>query len=197
MHAALALSQRAIDEVRTLARQEGPQGPRGEAGKDGRLPIAKQWKAGVHYAGDVVRHNGSTFQALADTAEVPPSDSWGELASQGADGRGFTLRGTYKADETYSLNDVVVVDRGSFGAKRDNPGPCPGEDWQLLAGAGGRGKEGPPGPRGPKGDTVNAPKIVKGVADAETMSLSLVFSDGQSVSVDLTPIAEQILEAAR
>jgi len=195
MHAALALSQRAIDEVRALSRQEGPRGPKGDAGKDGRLPVVKEWQSRVHYAGDVVRHNGSTYQALEDTGAEPPGDNWGELAGRGMDGRGFTVRGTYNAATEYRMNDIVMIGSSSFVAKADSPGELPGDGWQLWAGAGKRGKEGPPGPKGERGES-EAP-IIRVDVDPDNMSIRLVKKSGEIISVDLSPIAERILEAAR
>lgn len=59
--------------------------------------------------------------------------------------RGFNLRGTFSTDANYSALDVVALDGGSFAARRDNPGPCPGDGWQLLVQ---RGKPGKPGQDG-------------------------------------------------
>jgi len=193
---------RKVDERLSVVRdgkdgEPGPAGEPGPPGKDGLMPIAREWMAGVHQAGAVVVRNGSTYQAIRETDDEPPASDWIPLAVRGDKGFGFTLRGTWKAEETYSLNDVVVVDRGSFGALRDNPGPCPGEGWQLLAGAGGRGKEGPPGPRGEKGMDGKSLAIVKLEADPDSMLLRIVDGSGKVHDLDLEPIAQQILEAAR
>jgi hypothetical protein len=56
--------------------------------------------------------------------------------------RGFRLRGTFVADATYAALDVVALDGSSFAAKRDNPGPCPGDGWQLLVQRGKPGRDG-------------------------------------------------------
>jgi hypothetical protein len=113
--------------------EPGPQGLPGKDGKDGKLPIAREWTNRVHYEGDVVRHAGSTYQALTDTGQQPPHSDWGELASRGTDGRGFVLRGLYNATVEYRQHDIVMISRNSFAAKYDNPGECPGEGWQLFA----------------------------------------------------------------
>jgi hypothetical protein len=49
----------------------------------------------------------------------------------------------------YARLDIVALNSSSFIARKDQPGPCPGEDWQLIVRA---GKQGRPGPRGAKGE---------------------------------------------
>ena len=63
-------------------------GPPGPPGSPGRLPIAKAFEPGrVHYEGDVVIHNGSTYQALRTPATASPiligSVSRGQAAMAG------------------------------------------------------------------------------------------------------------------
>jgi hypothetical protein len=187
-----------LDELRDgKDGQEGPPGKDGKDGQDGKMPIAREWTNRVHYAGDVVRHAGSTYQALADTGQQPPHSDWGELASRGTDGRGFVLRGLYNATAEYRQHDIVMISRNSFAAKYDNPGECPGEGWQLFACSGYKGKEGPPGPAGAKGADGRSVSIVKWEADPDEMVLRIADSTGNTFAVDLQPIAERILEAAR
>jgi hypothetical protein len=177
--------------------KDGEQGPPGKDGQDGKLPIAREWTNRVHYAGDVVRHNSSTYQALADTGREPPHSDWGELASRGTDGRGFVLRGMYDATAEYRQHDIVMINRNSFAAKYDAPGECPGDGWQLFGPSGNRGKEGPPGQSGPKGADGRLISITKWEADPDEMVLRIADSTGNTFTVDLQPIAERILEAAR
>jgi hypothetical protein len=174
--------------------EQGPPGKDGKDGNDGKLPIAREWTNRVHYAGDVVRYNGATYQALADTGREPPHSDWGELASRGTDGIGFVLRGTYDASAEYKQHDIVMLNRNSFAAKFDNPSDCPGEGWQLFAPSGGRGKEGPPGARGADGRSVSIANLE---ADADAMVLKITDSLGKAFTLDLQPIAERIVEAAR
>jgi len=56
--------------------------------------------------------------------------------------RGFHVRGTYDPAQAYQRLDVVACGGSSFVARCDQPGPCPGKNWQLLAS---RGKRGPRG----------------------------------------------------
>jgi hypothetical protein len=79
------------------------------------------------------------------------------IACGGRDAITPQVLGTYNEDTEYHRLDIVALNGSSFIAKRDDPGPCPGEGWQLLASAGrtgGRGERGPAGldGRGIKGE---------------------------------------------
>lgn len=121
----------------------------GRDGKDGLMPIAREWTDGVHYAGEIVIHAGGTWQATRDTAKEPPHGDWACLAAPGADAKGFVVCGTYDPEAAYAEKDVVMTGGSSFVALRDAPGPCPGDGWQLWASKGSRGAQ---GERGQKGD---------------------------------------------
>jgi hypothetical protein len=130
--------------------EPGPPGPRGEQGALGKLPRCQDWAAGaVYYTGDVVCHQGSTWQALRDTGHEPGHLDWICIARAGATPR---IRGTWSVDAKYRVLDVVARDGGSYIARKDDPGTCPGEDWQAVKLPGKRGHQGPPGERGEKGD---------------------------------------------
>jgi hypothetical protein len=43
------------------------------------------------------------------------------------------VRGTFAPNASYTRGDVVALDGGSFVARKDNPGKCPGDGWQLMA----------------------------------------------------------------
>jgi hypothetical protein len=83
------------------------------------------------------------------------------------------VRGTYQSGISYSRGDMVALDGGSFIARKDNPGPCPSENWQLMARQGSRGVAGPRGERGPPGAT-----IVSWVVDRSTYRITPRLSDG-------------------
>src|SRR4051812_8885953 len=187
MGAAVELSLRAIEEVRALSRQPGPEGPRGQ---DGRLGIVRAWREGVHYEGDLVTHGGSTFQARRDTGKEPPHDDWACIAAGGRDGSAPRFRGTFSGSDKYRHLDVVAYNGSSFGALKDDPGPCPGDGWQLLASAGKRGKDGLPGARGEPG-MAGPPgaSVVGGAFDAKEMRLVFALSDGGVVAIDLYDLA--------
>jgi hypothetical protein len=61
------------------------------------------------------------------------------------------VRGAFDPNETYTRLDIVAFNNGAFIARHDEPGPCPGDGWQLIAAEGARGEKGSPGPRGPQG----------------------------------------------
>lgn len=196
MDAAVRLSLRAIEEVRSLSRQPGPPGEPGKDGAPGKLNVVKAWSEGIAYEGDVRSHQGSTYQARRDTAREPPHEDWQPLALRGQDGRGFVVRGTWSPTETYARHDIVARNASSFVALKDNPGECPGDDWQLWAGQGKTGKPGEPGRQGIQGmPGKDGAAIVGGVFDAHEMKLILTRSDGGSFSVDMTDFALAIREA--
>jgi hypothetical protein len=132
----------------------GPAGPRGEQGPHGLLVMVKFWvPETVYYAGDVVAHDGGTFQAKRDTGQPPSHIDWLCLATADRDGKSIAVRGTFDHSASYRRLDVVALNGGSFVALKDAPGPCPGPGWQLIASQGKRGVAGekgerPPGPRG-------------------------------------------------
>jgi len=106
----------------------------------------------VHYRGDLVQHNGSTFQAACDTARAPPHGDWTLIAAAGRHAPFPTIKGTYRDGALYTYLDIVALGGSSFIARADDPGECPGDGWQLIASAGRPGKPGIKGERGEKGD---------------------------------------------
>jgi hypothetical protein len=83
------------------------------------------------------------------------------------------VRGTFQPGTNYARGDVVVVDGGSFLARRDSPGRCPGAGWQLMAKQGARGIAGPKGERGPPGN------IITGwIVDRSNYRITPRMSDG-------------------
>ena len=127
----------------------GESGPAGERGLTGALPRVKVWEPGVHYTNDVATADGATYQALRDTAEQPGvGKDWVCIARAGLDGHSLDVRGLFNEAETYKALDIVALNGGSFIARRDSPGPCPGTGWQLIAS---QGKSGPKGERGLQG----------------------------------------------
>jgi hypothetical protein len=162
----------------------GEKGDKGDPGPAGKLPIAKAYMPEtVHYEGDVVVHLDATWQALRDTARAPPHrDDWMCLAAAGVDARMPTIRGTYDAEARYQHLDIVATDGSSFIVLKDEPGLCPGPDWQLIASAGRRGRIGPIGPRGERGEKGHkgdsGPTILDWEIDRATYQAVPIMSDG-------------------
>jgi hypothetical protein len=82
------------------------------------------------------------------------------------------VRGTYQVGTDYKRGDLAVLDGSSFIARKDSPGKCPGDGWQLAA-KGQRGIAGPKGDRGPPGNI-----IVGWIVDRSTYRVTPRLSDG-------------------
>ena len=90
--------------------------------------------------------------------------------------RSLTVCGTYSGDVRYRMLDVVALNGASFAAKRDDPGVCPGDDWQLVASQGKKGQAGADGRNGRDGR--DAPRIVDWLVNRESYSATPIMSDG-------------------
>jgi hypothetical protein len=196
LRVAINLALRAIEEVRALSRQPGPEGPRGKDGEPGKLEAVRAWREGLHEEREVVTRDGRTFQALRDTSQEPPHDDWICIAERGRDGQGLRVRGTYEPGADYRAGDIVMRNSSSFVALVDNPpGDCPGEGWQLWAGAGKRGKDGLPGLRGERGlPGEPAPIFIGWRDDLKSYMATPVFSDGrEGAPLNIRLYLEQLL----
>ena len=157
-----------------------------------KFPNVKVWQEDtVHHEGENVAFAGGTYQATKDTARAPGSRDWTCLAVAGA---GFTVRGTYDGNEKYKHLDVVMMNGSSFVALKDNPGPCPGDDWHLLASRGSRGSKGLRGERG-----AAAPTIQSWCIDRTRYTATPIMADGTlGPTLELRPLFEQfVLETQR
>lgn len=169
--------------------------PAPKDGAPGKLPIAKAWEEdGVVYEAEVRTHNGALWQALRDTGRAPGHEDWICLAARGDDGKDADLIevcGTYDPDKSYGRLNIVAMNGGAFISRKATPGPCPGEDWQVIAM---RGKPGP-SVKGDKGDKGNKGDAGPGVV-ALSMSgeglLSLVNGDGSLVECDMYPVLSKL-----
>ena len=72
------------------------------------------------------------FQALRDTGQPPHHCDWICLARGGRDAKNFTVRGVYRVGKRYQALDIVSKNGGSFIARCDDPGECPGDGWANL-----------------------------------------------------------------
>jgi hypothetical protein len=140
------------DGERGMRGPPGEPGACGEAGPPGKLPVVKIWRPDtVHYEGEAVAFDGGTWQATKDTGQAPPHSDWICLAVAGRDCASFKVRGTYREGGEYKSFDVVAHNGGSYIAKSDNPGSCPGDGWQAMTLPGKRGDKGEKGDRGERG----------------------------------------------
>jgi hypothetical protein len=179
---------------------QGPQGEKGESGPSGNLPLVKPWRAEiVFYQGDVVASDDGMFQAVRDTGQPLHHRDWICLARSGRDAKNFTIRRVYNSGERYQVLDIVSKNGGSFIARRDDPGECPGDGWTNLTLPGKRGVEGPVGPKGDKGDQGAkgdaAPTILEWVLDYDNYRAIPLMSDGSPAPVlELRPLFERFFE---
>ena len=171
-------------------RNELKPGPQGPPGPQGKLCAAKPWQPDmVHYEGEVVGHDGSTYQARKDTGRAPTvAEDWTVIAAAGQAGRSIVSRGTFDAAAKYCHNDLVACGGASWLALHDGPGACPGDGWQLVASQGKRGVPGPQGERGERGPPgIDAPVIAGWKIDRESYTITPVLANG----IALAPISLQ------
>jgi len=89
-------------------------------------------------------------EVLADLANDLRDELSKALAGLRAQ-RSLEVTGTYDGSVKYRQLDVVALNGGSFVAKVDDPGVCPGPGWQLIACQGRAGRPGPQGESGRNG----------------------------------------------
>lgn len=90
----------------------------------------------------------------------------------GVDAYPGEARGLYDAEATYRALDVVSLNGSEWRAKKDDPGPLPGDGWMLSA---------QKGKRGDKGASFSG-----GYLDKDTFELCLQRDDGEEVVIDLS-----------
>lgn len=174
--------------------EAGPQGERGIEGAVGKLPAVGEWEDHVYRESDVVTSAGAVYQAVRDTGKGPPHADWRRIVGagrDGSDGRSLNPRSTWSADETYARLDIVALDGGAFVARRDDPGPCPGDGWQLMAM---RGKPGRPGDKGDsvKGDKGDRGPSVSAIEIDDNGVVTVTNADGTKAMGDFYPVLSQI-----
>jgi hypothetical protein len=112
---------------------------------------------------------------------------------------GLRMRGKFDAAADYLAHDVVTHNGSSFVAKRDKPGTCPGEGWELLASKGDRGERGERGPRGQIGHRGQpAPAIKHWLISKEKFTASPILSDGTiGKPLELKGLFQEFLDQTR
>jgi hypothetical protein len=104
--------------------------------------------------------------------------------------RSLTVVGTYNAATEYRCLDTVALNGGSFTAKVDRPGPCPGPDWQLVACQGKAGRAGADGRDGKPGK--DAPRIERWLTNCENFTAVPIMSDGsRGATLELRALFER------
>ena len=180
--------------------ERGERGEKGEKGEPGALPLVKAYVPDtVHYAGDAVTHAGALWQATKDTGQAPPHADWICLAAAGADGITPTVRTTYDAAVKYARLDIVALDGAAFIVRKDDPGVCPGEGWQLMSIRGKPGIKGPPGERGERGGKGDpgapAPTILGWQIDRAKYLVTPIMSDASELpAIEMRALFEQVLD---
>lgn len=180
-----------IERAVTEAVAALPQPEPGKPGAPGKLGMVRAWEDRVFYEAEVTTFDGALYQAQRDTGHAPPHEDWLCIVSRGeagADARQIDITGTYDVTRTYSALNVVALNGGSFIAKRDNPGPCPGDGWQLVASQGNRGKPGD----AVKGDPGRPGPSVRAIEVDDQAMLTLKNADGSEVRCDLYPLLAKI-----
>jgi hypothetical protein len=126
---------------------------------------------------DVVAHALATMRAEISNEVKAAIDT--ALATR--------VRGTYQPGTKYARGDMVALDGGTFVARKDDPGPCPGGGgWQLMARQGQRGRDGPEGKRGPPGNV-----IVGWIVDRSNYRITPKLSDNSlGVPLELRSLFE-------
>jgi hypothetical protein len=179
----------------------GPQGERGDAGPVGpvgMLQSARWWEPkSVFYQNELVLHEGSTWQALADVASEPNLEdgNWILIAAAGKDGRDARegeVCGLFDPTRTYSKFDIVSLDGGEYRACRDAPGDCPGDGWRMSATRGKRGAPGRDGERGPQGPAGRTGASIESVTEKNGVVI-IAMSDGETHAIDLDQIVKTIV----
>jgi hypothetical protein len=177
--------------------ERGERGEKGEKGEPGTLPLVKAYVPDtLHYAGDAVTHAGALWQATKDTGQAPPHGDWICLAAAGADGITPTVRSTYDGTATYARLDIVALNGSTFIARKDDPGVCPGDGWQLMSVRGKPGIKGPPGERGQRGEKGDpgaaAPTILAWKIDRVNYLVTPIMSDASEVPpIEMRGLFEQ------
>lgn len=186
-----------VDEAvsKAIAQLPGPEA--GKPGPEGKLPLVKAWEDRVYREAEVITFEGATYQAQRDTGKPPNHEDWLCIAAAGRDGdpaKQIDIKGTYDPDSTYFALNVVALNGGTFIAKRDDPGACPGEGWQLMSAQGKTGKPGE-GRKGDPGQSVKGPPgppVVAAHINDEGL-LTLVNADGSTVECDLYPLLAKVI----
>lgn len=113
----------------------------------------------------------------------------GKDGRDGKDAYPGEARGLYDPEASYRSLDVVSFNGSEWRAKKDDPGPLPGDGWMLSASKGKRGERGEKGDRGDKGErgAPGLPLVAAHVDPENPANVILTNGDGSVVTLDLYP----------
>lgn len=155
--------------------KDGEPGPKGEKGDPGER--GEKGDAGER------GEQGPAGEAGADGAEGPA----------GKDAYPGEARGLYDPEASYRALDVVSLNGSEWRAKRDDPGPLPGDGWMLSAQRGKRGEQGARGERGMEGKSgKDGAQPVAMALDMDQLKLVTVLDDGNQLEADFEPFVRAI-----
>jgi hypothetical protein len=120
---------------------------------------------------------GEVIARLSDNLR----DEWNKAIATLRPQRSLTVAGTYNATVRYRALDTVALNGASFAARVDDPGPCPGDDWQMIASQGKKGQPGRDGVDGRAGK--DAARIVDWLVNRANYSATPIMSDGSRGAV--------------
>ena len=117
----------------------------------------------------------------------------------GRDGLTPNTRGAFDVYKKYAQLDVVEYEDASYIARRNNPGVCPGDGWQLVSRSGRRGATGKVGTRGRKGERgtrgEDGREIISWHLERKTYRAFPVYQDGRmGPELNLRGLFEQYCE---
>lgn len=145
--AALAVSIRAIDEVRALAREPGPRGEPGPPGRD--APMLSDLQITTPDGGRTIVYSFTDNKKQTVTREYK---TWA-IIDRGIFGKneaGDDKPIIYERGDYVSWKGCGWIAQDTFSSNKYKPGD--GSDgWRLSTKCGRDGKDGKPGPQGPPG----------------------------------------------
>ena len=200
----LAKWRREADERTAAEREERERQQR--ARRRAEREASQNWDA--YFRGLIAEEREFTTELLNQAFPAIISDLWNDIEREVKQAirlaflerAGWTprIRGTWFETEQYQALDIVARDGGLFLCKHSNPGPCPGEGWQIMSTRGERGKPGQPGPRGeqgppgPQGEP--GPKLIGWDVDRRRFRITPIMSGGRSgPSIELRGLFEEFL----
>jgi hypothetical protein len=165
----------------------------------GPLPVVKQWLVNTAaLAGEMFAHHGAMWQCRANTGQEPQDGSnWLCVSAPGRDGepgKSLRTRGLFRQGGSYKELDVVVHNGGSWVARVDNPGPCPGEGWQVASLPGKRGEQGERGLPGEKGASAASARITAWTMKDDYVAVPQHEGNRSGAPLNLRPYFEKYFQ---